>query len=507
MKALIRFMLVLLFGWVMASAVAAAEGPTVNPTQLTIAGARGAVETRTFYLRAAAPITGVRSVALDLLHTDNTRVLPASAVRVTLPAHALAAGELLTATLTVDLRQMPAGAYSGQVLFLSADAAPIPLALTVHVRHLWGWPAAVTILGVVLGLFIPWYQAHGQARDALFIRLGRLTQALANDAAFEEHFGAQVKPLLQQVQSALTQNETALADAALKAAEALLKQWLAGREDWIAQLRYLRETLLPQWTPHAEEAQTVRELLAQARALLARPAGAPDKARDPQGLQQEIVTLERAWERYRQLHAQLQEILESRFHLPEAEEEAMHTQLLQLQERLQQLSLEDDAAWEALKTNIEALGRTLLEKIETAPPDQLKAGDVKSPRPRGFNGARLRQLLGMPEAAPAAPPIVAAYGAAYGAASADTKTQTRRMIRWAAARHTFFSLLLYFLTGLFLAGLGFNNLYLDNPSFGAQPVLNYLTLLAWGLGAETSVTSIAGLLKKWDLPASVPGVG
>lgn len=504
MKALMRLMLALLFGWVMAGAVAAAEGPTVNPTQLTIAGARGAVETRTFYLRAAAPITGVRSVALDLLHTDNTRVLPASAVRVTLPAHALAAGELLTATLTVDLRQMPAGAYSGQVLFLSADAAPIPLALTVHVRHPWGWPAAVTILGVVLGLLIPWYQAHGQARDALFIRLGRLTQALANDTGFEEHFGAQVKPLLQQAQSALTQHETALADAALKAAEALLKQWLAGREDWIAQLRYLRETLLPQWEPHAEEAQTVRELLAQARALLARPAGTPDKARDPQGLQQEIVALERVWERYRQLHAQLQEIhtLRADLRLPEAEDAQMREQALQLEHTLQQLPLEDSAAWEALKAAVKTLSQTLLERIQTTPEDALETG-IKSPRPRGFSGARLRQLLGMPEAAPAAPPIVAAYGAA----SADTKTQTHRMIRWAAARHTFFSLLLYFLTGLFLAGLGFNNLYLDNPSFGAQPVLNYLTLLAWGLGAETSVTSIGGLLKKWDLPASVPGAG
>jgi len=29
---------------------------------------------------------------------------------------------------------------------------------------------------------------------------------------------------------------------------------------------------------------------------------------------------------------------------------------------------------------------------------------------------------------------------------------------------------------------------------------DYLTLLAWGLGAQTTFTSVAGLMQGWDIP-------
>jgi hypothetical protein len=39
-------------------------------------------------------------------------------------------------------------------------------------------------------------------------------------------------------------------------------------------------------------------------------------------------------------------------------------------------------------------------------------------------------------------------------------------------------------------GSGFNQLYVENPTFGANPWKDYFALLAWGFGAEASRESI-----------------
>lgn len=45
-----------------------------------------------------------------------------------------------------------------------------------------------------------------------------------------------------------------------------------------------------------------------------------------------------------------------------------------------------------------------------------------------------------------------------------------------------------------------NTLYVNNPTFGANWLTDYLSLLVFGLGAETTFASVADMLRRWEVP-------
>jgi hypothetical protein len=49
----------------------------------------------------------------------------------------------------------------------------------------------------------------------------------------------------------------------------------------------------------------------------------------------------------------------------------------------------------------------------------------------------------------------------------------------------------------FLAGAGFNQLYADQPTFGAVPWRDYFSLLAWGFGAEATREAVTSSIRNW----------
>jgi hypothetical protein len=52
----------------------------------------------------------------------------------------------------------------------------------------------------------------------------------------------------------------------------------------------------------------------------------------------------------------------------------------------------------------------------------------------------------------------------------------------------------------FLGITGFNQLYVDQPVFGASPVKDYFSLLVWGFGAEATRGAVAKVVQGWALP-------
>ena len=50
-----------------------------------------------------------------------------------------------------------------------------------------------------------------------------------------------------------------------------------------------------------------------------------------------------------------------------------------------------------------------------------------------------------------------------------------------------------------LALVGFNELYANNPTFGAVWLTDYLALLAWGFGAEATRASVTSLVQGWGV--------
>jgi hypothetical protein len=65
-----------------------------------------------------------------------------------------------------------------------------------------------------------------------------------------------------------------------------------------------------------------------------------------------------------------------------------------------------------------------------------------------------------------------------------------------------FSMAGYLTTIAFLAGTGFNQLYLESPTFGSNGIKDYFTLIAWGFGAEATRNAITNAIRKTDTPKS-----
>lgn len=53
---------------------------------------------------------------------------------------------------------------------------------------------------------------------------------------------------------------------------------------------------------------------------------------------------------------------------------------------------------------------------------------------------------------------------------------------------------------MFLVGVGFSQLYSDQPTFGAHPWKGYFALLAWGFGAEATRDAVTKVIQGWELP-------
>jgi hypothetical protein len=122
--------------------------------------------------------------------------------------------------------------------------------------------------------------------------------------------------------------------------------------------------------------------------------------------------------------------------------------------------------------------KTLLGEINQA----RQAGGTKSVGPFDFSPGGHEIAI---DSQPGLPPEVRALGELQ-AESIAAKTR----LQWFA----WFS---YATAVIFLAGAGFEQLYTVNQTFGANPVNDYLGLLAWGFAAEASRASVTKLIKEW----------
>ena len=70
-----------------------------------------------------------------------------------------------------------------------------------------------------------------------------------------------------------------------------------------------------------------------------------------------------------------------------------------------------------------------------------------------------------------------------------------------SARNLFlFQLLSYTIAIFLLAGAGFRQLYVTQPTFGANLWTDYFALLAWGFGAEATRDAVTKTIREWKLP-------
>jgi hypothetical protein len=461
-------LLATLLGLLLVTGVRAQGGVTPTPDQITVAGQRGAVETRTVLLQATDPITDLQIIPLDLHRADGETVLPASAIQVELSSDEIASNAPLTVPVTVDLHGVPSGKFSGKLL-VRYHGGTLNLPLSVTVKDRWLPPLLVLAVGIGLSVGVSSYRAKGRPRDRVLTRVGQLRAQMRGDAELAEPFQTRIEAHLVDVESALQAENWEEAKQAVKKAEATWIRWRKGRDDWLAQLTYHSELIQKlQDEPDVPYIQTLRRDLEDAL------RETPDME-GPHKLRERLDEVAQQINRYVRLQGQLDELNELRTRLPADQTEQWRLKAQSFQRRVHDLDPKDEQAYDKLQKELEkAIG-------ELAQQASQRRGVVKTSlesTTRGL-GAKVLELLAPP---PSAREITT---------EATTDAGRRlRLFTWAS----------YAIAVAMLAGAGFGELYVANATFGANAWGDYFALLAWGFGAEATRAAVTEMVHGWGLP-------
>ena len=452
------------------SATALAQGDvSVAPSQLTVAGTRGAGETRTLLLSApSGQVGGLQLVPLDLPRADGLAVLPQSAISADLATTGIITGGVLTVPVTISLSGAPSGEYVGEML-LRHDGGSASIPLTVRIKDGWALPALVLLAGVGLGMGVSRYRSQGRPRDEILVRVGRLRGGMTGDVDLLPSFAGRIEALLVDAEGALDKESWEDADTAVTGAEALWTKWRKSRLDWVDMVAYQKELA----TRLEELGDASAYLVAVGRDVATALRDAPDLA-NPDQLRTRLESQGERINRYEKLSTLLEGMYELLKDVDPDEAEVWENKAGQWQSRLDALSPDDVATYDALLNEV----AVAIEEIKQLPVSGAPMGGPAQPRGMGLPRP-MRAPLGLP--LPVRP--LSDEGELQAA------RRNLRLFTWVS----------YGLAWLLLAGAGFGELYVSRATFGANAWADYFALLAWGFGAEASRQAITEVIRGWGL--------
>jgi hypothetical protein len=435
---------------------------TSDPPQLTIVSTFGETPERRVVLSASGAVVALAHVRTDLGRIDERTVLAGNKIKVNLTANQIAENKSLEMPVTFDLTEAPSGEFKGGIR-LEFEGGKFSLPVVVKVKDRWQWPLVILILGVVISYVITRYRESGKPRDEVLSKAGRLLAAVNEESQLNEHFRARIKALLVDVQSALDEGKLEDAQKAIKAATEVFNRWVKGSADWLSLYAYRDELLekIKQRSGDDSYVRTVRRGLEEAGQQ------APDLAA-PKDFRDKLDARFNELNDYNKLSEGVKKlfVLVERLQPPQ---EQRRERAVNLRRRLEKLLPSETAARQALLDEL----ATEIEEVQKLPqtvPDARMA--------KGIVGDFITLNLSGP--APEAGDLLVEAGK-----KADWRLKLLKAVSFVLAL-------------VFLTGLGFHQLYLSNPTFGASRWLDYFSLLLWGFGAEASRSSIEGMLKGWS---------
>lgn len=442
-----------------------AQEPT--PTEIKIAAVslnRTSVE-RQVLLQVTEPLSQVQVIAMDLFSTDGRQALPAARIHPPTEPLEATAGQPLIIPVTFDLYLAPAGEYQGNLL-IAHSTGTITVPVTVYVKHGAVYPVATLIVGIILGIGTSYYMAKGKPRDLLLMGIGHMRSEMRTEERLRQtSFQQAIEGKLLDAESLMHTETWTEAQTALAAAEALLLKWRKEAADWYDQIAYLKMLLDEEL--NNTSTNYLRELKRNTDQLL-------DSAHtfaSAQLLQEKAEELTDQLGRYRTLDQLILSLNEPRFN------GRYQQQAAALLKQLGQLSPADKTGATELQQNVE----TLLKEATKPQPG------VLSPE---TNGGERGETSIVVEELPLRPPQLRH---ADGFFVEQTPEAAQERLRW-------FTYISYGIAVLFLAGLGFNELYANNDIFGANIGSDYLALLVWGFSAEATRSALTGVLQTLKVP-------
>jgi hypothetical protein len=461
---------ILAFGGLL-SAPCAQAAVSITPEALNVAGYRGSSQIRHILLQSDAEqaINQLTPISLDLNRLDGQTILSADALQLKLPADSLAPGEAIKAPLQVDLAQATSSGQFQGTLLLKYQGGQQTLPITVHVKERPWWPLLTLIVGVLIGTTLSGYRAQGFTRDEITLQLGRLRTQLRSDRTVPEPFANRIQAYLIDVETSLTNQVWATAKAQLGEAQTLWNNWQKGRDDWLAELDYYQtlkaesESILGSETFYGKAvAANLKDLYRQI----------PDY-QQPHQLEDQLDGIRQQIDRFQQGQAKVDALSTDQAQLIDPEQQTLWS--LKVQDLQQQLYNLNPASDEAFQTWLQA-AKGLTDELFQTLQAQAQVG-VRGPAMVRSAPAQVTAVL--------APPPVAIPG---------SQLRPMQFARW---RLRLFNWSSRSVAILVLSWAGFAKLYLSQPNFGAQPVSDYVALLAWGFGAEVTRESLTKVLQSF----------
>jgi hypothetical protein len=447
-----------------------------TPSSLTLTATRclpweDCRQQHTLSIQPSENITNLEVVPLPLTRTDG-RNLPAAALQPTLTTPQVSADRAVSIPIAFDPNQLPSGEYSGDIL-VTYQGGSQRVPVVIRIKDHWGLPFGILLLGVILGMGVSNYREQGQPRDEVLVRVGRLRTQMLSDGELER-----VKPFQDWIGDDLIDVETALqnqkfeeANGAIARAESIWIKWRKGRSDWLELIRY-QEMLLQQVKRSGLDTPFTQILIRQLNDALKHMP----KLEQPEQLREPLEAIARELAQYAQVMTKVAklEVLAQTDSTLKQQSQAWRQQV----EQMNPVNVTDAASLQTIDTVLAEM-RHLEQEIDGA---IATAAPVSRGMERVGRAPEISsEIFSVPfRVAPTVRPLSLDQ-------QIETAGQRLRGFLWTS----------YAIAVIFLAGAGFNELYVDKPSFGATPWRDYFALLAWGFGAEATREAVTNSIRNW----------
>ncbi|MEM7063451.1 MAG: OmpH family outer membrane protein [Cyanobacteria bacterium P01_B01_bin.77] len=437
----------------------------VTPEAITLAGTRNSTVSTTLTLSGETDDIKLEPAVSDLRRGDGAASIaavdiaiePNSAVNV--PADAP-----IQIKLTIDLAKASANGEFTGALYLYYEAGRQVIPLTVKVKAAPIGPWILMVVGVLLGTGLSIYRAEGRSRDEIVVQVGHLRTQMRGDPDLHKDFQISIESELIDVEGAVEDKDWKTAQAQVYEARKLWQRWKKYRDDWITQLRDGQRLITQNFDTLSdiEKSKTYLQGVCDFIDATSRKLRA-GQYETPQGLKDDFVKVRKLLSQYKEGTEIIKHLKQQRSGASFEADREQHwlNELQRLEGELQNLTL-DEERFKSWRAALEATKEDLETEIAALP-----SADSTS------RSSSRRAII---ETIPPAPSIIAI-------GTPEQTNQSKRNIKWSNQVGRVVAV-------TFLAVLGMSDLYANKATFGADPIRDYFSLLAWGFGAELTRESI-----------------
>ncbi|MGQ9895008.1 MAG: hypothetical protein ACUVSY_14500 [Roseiflexus sp.] len=487
---------VIVFGF-MAPGDTLAQTASSNPPTLIVAGTLSdPPQERVLFISATTLVSGVEVLVSDFVRADNAATIT-SLVSVTPPPQRVEAGKPLTLTATISFAQARSGAYNGTI-WVNYDAGGFPASLqipvSVTIKDPPWTPFLTLIAGVAVAALISTYLGGGRQRDDLAVRIERLAARVMATSGLPDSVRRALRQELNLAEAWLRAGKLDSALQAYDRAEELLTRWLGWLEPWRVlqeQLDRARALLQPDTQGRPAYAVAIQHRLRE----IEESTPSTTDLNSIQDSLNGVITQVNDFLRLDTRCKNLQTILDA-IPLTPAEKSAHQTQIDHLARRIEALlpeAADNRPNYQEIDQAITDLNQTLKSLLPKGAPEMTLLGGAQLEQ--RATAAMVVEAIApqFPRLAFEIPRVQQAVPRAYD--------DLAGRIPWARIRLYGFRLAQFLILITLWGWTGYNELYIQNPTFGSDWMSNYFTLLAWGFTSEAARATFTSLAGRLGIPA------